>query len=236
MNYGAHWEAFYRRTYHAGDGKALWDVAPGLAVETDLPLFGDLFSPHIPVLDLGCGTGGQSVALARHFPTVIGVDVSEKALALASARESAGRLSFSLLDITDREGCRRFSHARGDVNIYLRGVLHQFEPDHLSLAIDHLSLLMGRLGTTFLVEVAEGIRDYFGTQVPAFHRLPPPVQQVFVSHLPPKGIRLEQLPHLFPPDRFRLFRSGASGLATNLRFADGSAVSIPAVYAVFGNV
>ncbi|MEY3052155.1 MAG: hypothetical protein RLY31_1940 [Bacteroidota bacterium] len=235
MNYRNHWEAFYRQTYLTGEAKALWDVPPEQAVERDLPLFRDHFEKGIPVLDLGCGTGGQSLALARQFPRVIGVDVSEKALSLASSRTSGEHPAFFLLDITDRAGCRRLSEEWGDVNIYLRGVLHQFGAAHLSLAIGHLSLLMGRTGAVFLVEVADGIRDYFGTQVPDFHRLPPPVQRVFVSHLPPKGLSLDKFSRLFPSGKFRLLRSGTTGLATNLRFADGSPVEIPAVFAVLRN-
>ncbi len=61
------------------------------------------------ILDLGCGTGWSSVALARLFPeaTVIGVDLDDasiaEARALAAAEGLAPRLRFEQADATDGE-------------------------------------------------------------------------------------------------------------------------------------
>ena len=55
------------------------------------------------VLDVGCGTGGEAIFLARSGFAAIGVDVSEKALEIARARaEAAGvEVSFRRADAAD---------------------------------------------------------------------------------------------------------------------------------------
>jgi SAM-dependent methyltransferase len=53
---------------------------------------GDL--PKGPALDFGCGAGRLTQALARHFGSVTGVDISEAMVALARAHCSDGRVRF----------------------------------------------------------------------------------------------------------------------------------------------
>ena len=54
-----------------------WDVRPEQAAEIEYPLFRDWFTPLLPVIDLGCGTGTQSAWLIRHYSPIIGLDVSK---------------------------------------------------------------------------------------------------------------------------------------------------------------
>lgn len=53
------------------------------------------------IVDLGCGTGDLTAALAEHWPEahVIGVDNSDEMLAAAAGRTDAGRLDFFKADI-----------------------------------------------------------------------------------------------------------------------------------------
>lgn len=90
-------------TYHASSGEAYerflgrWTrglAAPFVEFAT-LPGVGDL-------LDVGCGTGGVSVELARRFPSrrTVGVDIAEPYVGYARARAGIDGVSFELGDAT----------------------------------------------------------------------------------------------------------------------------------------
>ena len=53
------------------------------------------------VTDLGCGTGSVDICLARKGYKVTGIDSAEQMLMLASAKRGAGKIIWSLQDITD---------------------------------------------------------------------------------------------------------------------------------------
>lgn len=81
-------------------------VAYPFATPDRLSVFGTLFglAPTLPpdstIIELGCGDGGNLLAIAQRFPTakVFGVDLSENALALTRTRaEKAGLTNVSLL-------------------------------------------------------------------------------------------------------------------------------------------
>ncbi|MFC4639480.1 methyltransferase domain-containing protein [Deinococcus hohokamensis] len=103
--------------------------------------------PYRRVVDLGCGTGEQTLTLARRFPDaeVLGVDRSAEMLARAP-REQAPNLHFEQRDIVDVGG--------GYDLIYSNAAL-QWLPDHPGL-LAHLWAQLQPGGT-------------FAMQVPANH-------------------------------------------------------------------
>lgn len=65
-----------------------WDIG---APQPDLIALLDEFPPGGPVLDLGCGTGDLSIAIARRGLQVLGIDFAQAAIAQARAKaEAAG--------------------------------------------------------------------------------------------------------------------------------------------------
>ena len=64
--------------------------------ETGIAALGDISGKRI--LDIGCGAGSTSVAMARAGATVIGVDISEDLLAEARARDTNDLCAFLLCD------------------------------------------------------------------------------------------------------------------------------------------
>lgn len=236
MNAENFWEVFYKKNYLEGSRKALWDVSTALSVEKDFEKFDRYFFKDLPVLDIGCGTGEQALFLSRHYSKVIGVDISETAIQLASKNHTAENLHFQTLDFTDTFVCRDLWSRYGDMNLYMRGVLHQIHSAQQPLFIDNLSALMGKTGCLYFIEVADNIRDYFAAVSGGFRDLPKALQEVFVSNLPPNGLNAETLTKLFPPAGFTVLDSGNDFLNTNLTTSQGEVIQIPAVYGLVRNL
>jgi len=60
--------------------------------------------PYGRALDLGCGTGLQTVELARRGWDTIGIDNVARAIAKARGRSATGSVRFTLGDVTDLAG------------------------------------------------------------------------------------------------------------------------------------
>ncbi|MBR9919593.1 MAG: class I SAM-dependent methyltransferase [Bacteroidetes bacterium] len=233
--YGKNWDQYYIRTY-GSKKKALWDVPAEEAVGTDYTYFSSHLPSDLPILDLGCGTGTQSVFLSKHFPRVLGVDVSAEAVRIAQSKQHPDNIEFGVLDITDEAAVAQISAKMGDLNIYMRGVLHQILDEHLPAFQSAVKKLLGNRGRMYCVEVSDGIRDHFRVENGKFSELPERLRQVFISNLPPKGVSLEKLNHFFPKAYFQVISSGDAKLQTNLKYAGGEAIYIPAVFTLLENV
>jgi SAM-dependent methyltransferase len=98
--FGAGYAAAYDALYRDKDYEAECDLVERLARE-----HGDRAVRR--VLDLGCGTGGHALALARRDYEVVGVDRSEEMLALARDK-AAGSVSFHHGDIRSFDLGERF--------------------------------------------------------------------------------------------------------------------------------
>lgn len=89
-----------------------YDNSPELP--NDIPFYRALIpSPQSSILELGCGTGRVTVALAESCAAIHGIDVSEAMLAIATdklqaAHLPAGRAQVEKADITDFDLGRRF--------------------------------------------------------------------------------------------------------------------------------
>lgn len=232
MIYANYWDEFYRRTYTEKESKALWDVDPALSAGKDLERILKWINPKIPLLDVGCGTGGPTAYLAQHLRLVIGGDTSVHAVDLAQKIHKKQNLIFKNLDLSDEKGCNDIYREFGAVNLYMRGVLHQIKPEHKQQVVNNIAHLLQQTGTFYFIEVASNIKTYFREVSPEFHLLPKAVQAVFISNLPPEGVSLEDIPLLFPPEKFIVLDKGEDRLMTNLILPNGQKITIPAVYGV----
>lgn len=229
--YGARWDQFYRNFDAHGETLPLWDVPPAAASALDYARFREYLNPELPLVDLGCGTGRQTAFLAEKYPLAIGLDVSARAIELATLQYGRSGLEFQLLG-ERLEDFRQINHRLGDCNVYIRGVLHQIERSEFSYYREALILLMGTSGTLYFVEVADSIRAYLSGGSGSFSRLPGPIKRAFISNFPPQGLSLAGLPSTFPPHQFRVLAAGASELNTNIQFGADDPICIPAIYGV----
>lgn len=232
ISYKAQWDQFYASLPAGRDGRALWDVQPESAAGLDIEHFSAHFSRDLPLVDFGCGTGTQSAYLGRRWGRVLGMDVSGRAIEFATRAHRVPGLSFVAIDEEDPGLYRRLHGELGDMNVYVRGVLHQvLEVDRPGL-VQSLKTLMGRSGRLYFIEVASGIREYFSDGPDRFSELPAIMQRTFLSHLPPAGLAEEDIPDVFPRSEFRLLETGTARLYTNIRFRNQEPIHIPAVFGI----
>lgn len=226
--YGKFWDAFYQKTYSAG--KALWDVPPEESVLEDYEVFSPAFKQVGTVLDIGCGTGEQSKFLGGLYTKVIGVDAAPRAIEIANASDHPPNVQFQVGDLSDGAFIDGLRSQFGDMNVYMRGVLHQIrQPDREKVA-GNLLQLIGDKGALYLIEVGRNIKEYFRSASNSFHELPEAVQETFISNLPPHGVDGSEIAALFCREGYQLRRQGSGFLNTNLLLRDGTPVKIPAVF------
>lgn len=137
------WEGFWREAPD-GPGEVFWDAGPEWTAAVHVPLFEPyLTAPALPLVDLGCGNGTQTRYLADRFPTVIGADLSTAALDRARRADPRGRATYRLLDAADKTDAENLHADLGDADVYVRGVLHQCEPDDRQRLVDTIATLVG---------------------------------------------------------------------------------------------
>src|SRR5579864_9450555 len=78
------WDRFWGKVTRTGpSGHVLWDAGSDDELATLTTCVLDRMDKSLPVVDIGCGNGRFSRFFARHFPRVLGVDVSANAIARA---------------------------------------------------------------------------------------------------------------------------------------------------------
>lgn len=137
------WEGFWREAPD-GQGAVFWDAAPAQTVALHLALFEPkLRDPGLQMVDLGCGNGTQTRFLADRFTHVVGADLSAAAVDHARQADPAGQATYRVLDATDKTDVEALHAELGDANVYMRGVLHQADPDDRQPLIDGVATLVG---------------------------------------------------------------------------------------------
>ncbi len=124
-----------------------------------------MFAPYLEsaltLLDVGCGNGRQSFALAEHFPRVMGVDLSAEAIRGARALYERDNLEFRVVDILDDDEVAHLHDELGDANVNVRGVLHQLRAEDLAAAVRMIATLVGWRGKAFVVELSPSAEGLF---------------------------------------------------------------------------
>lgn len=148
------WDHFWSSVRSTGvGGDVLWDSADLDEIPSYLPLIEQHLDMTLPVVDVGCGNGRFTRRLAPQIPSIIGVDLSDRAVELAR-RESAGvtGVEFRTLDATAPGSMLPLAEEFGPMNVFVRGVFHVLSPaDQLAMA-KNLLPLVGSTGRVFLSE------------------------------------------------------------------------------------
>lgn len=227
------WNAFWTML-PAEPGAALWDSSPQLTAAQHLPLFRDHVDPLLPLLDIGCGNGRQTQWLARHFPRVIGLDIAEAAVELATESHPAPNVTYRCADLLDEHAAAALHAELGDVNVYMRGVLHQLAPDERRTMLGTLALLLGDSGRLFAQELTERTGWYVSELLASGQSLPKTAG--LAAHFD-FGARVApahegQLRLLFERSGFDVVADGDIALHTTENTSDGRPLELPTSYLV----
>lgn len=131
-----------------------WDGHP-LATSLKELVEGDRALAPRTALDLGCGTGDNSIYLAKHGWQVTGVDFVAKAVEKARAKASANRVdvNFARADVT------RLSSEGVGSNFGLivdNGCLHGISPEDRDAYVREVTAVVAPDGRLLLVEFVTG--------------------------------------------------------------------------------
>ncbi len=148
-------ERYWSKVEHTGvGGDVLWDTAELDEMAVYLELARTYLDPDLPLVDAGCGNGGFTRRLAPLFPSTLGVDFAESAIARAQAEAGATPgLAFRAVDLTlPGAGSRIRSEMGRDANVFVRGVFHILKGGERSAMATNLLPIVGGRGRLLLAE------------------------------------------------------------------------------------
>ncbi len=213
------WDLFWTRVRRTGkDGDVLWDLGSDAEQEAVTARLRAHLDLGLPIVDIGCGNGRQTRALASCFPRVLGVD--HAAAAVARAREeSAGiaNVEYRVLDIARPGAGKALAAELGPMNAHIRGVLHVLPPEAQRVAVENLSALLGHTGALYVVETDfDGDPlDHLEYQGASAGSIPEPLRLCLQSGVrPPAHFSEREIEALFPHERWQRLAAGPTVLHT----------------------
>jgi SAM-dependent methyltransferase len=244
----ATWDDFWTTVTATGDGgDVLWDTDDPQEVEHYLGLLTSHADLRLPIVDVGCGNGRFTRALATRFPTALGVDVSPAALDRARL-ETAGSgdvardpttptITYQAGDITEPgAGNVLRDQLGGDANVFVRGVFHVLEVAARRQAAASIAALVGTRGLVLVAETNHRGRrlDYLERLGAGPRGIPPALAKVIASGLaPPLAFGRAELEDCFPSQRWRTIMSDAGATITTVPpHASGARTTLPGFVAL----
>ncbi len=228
------WQQFWL-SFRQSPGKVFWNADPSEAAQ-DVALFKDHFLPGLPLIDIGCGDGRHTRALAREsrIEKVIGADIAPAAVEGAGSTDGHG-VSYRVLDLLRPDHAETLHREIGDANVHIRGVLHQLPDGHRETAVASITRLLGDSGILYLKELSPAADVYLQDLLKRFG----PVEGLerVLEVLGNAGISWgsfsdADLERLFPLDRFTVLAKGDTRIQTTNLLPSGEIIVIPAIYAV----
>ncbi|WP_369179725.1 class I SAM-dependent methyltransferase [Streptomyces mutabilis] len=228
------WESFWSEAPE-GPGAVFWDAEPMLTAGRHLAHFEPhVVDPGLPMIDLGCGNGTQTRYLAERFGHVVGADLSAAALDHARRADPGGRAAYRQLDATDKAEAETLHAELGDANLYVRGVLHQCEPDDRQSLADALAALLGERGRAFLVEPTQESKAVLMDLVQGPEGPPAKLAPVLRHGLTPGSVPEEAVPEYLRAAGLSVLASGELPLISTEYTAGGTRIELPSTWVVAG--
>lgn len=223
------WEKFWAELPR-GSGQAIWDGNPDRNVALDLDRFSKKIVPELPMLDVGCGNGTQTVYLAAHLPHVIGLDFSASAVGAAQASFPGGPARFQQFDLLDRMAADELHDQLGDCNIYIRTVLHNIPADRRPDAIANLNRLMGDKGVLYAIELSPQAGEVFDAAATDGLDRVPKLKRVLDYNVIADQFTIEDFKTLLEHEGLVVAESGTSSVQSAEKSPDGTLLEVPSQY------
>jgi SAM-dependent methyltransferase len=228
------WEAFWSEAPDE-QGAVFWDAEPALTAGVHLALFEPhLTDPGLPIVDLGCGNGTQTRFLGDRFRRVVGADLSAAALDHARRADPAGQATYRLLDAVEKGEAEMLHAEIGDANVYMRGVLHQAEPDDRQPMVNALAALVGDRGRAFLVELSEAAKPVLMGLAQSPAGPPPKLAPIFRHGIAPGEVADSAIPEYLRTAGLTVLAAGELSLTTTEFRPDGTRIELPSTWLVAG--
>ncbi|BBC31712.1 Methyltransferase [Streptomyces graminofaciens] len=228
------WEGFWSEA--SGEpGAVFWDAAPAQTAAVHLALFEPhLVNPGLPFMDLGCGNGTQTRFLADRFDRVIGADLSVAALDHARRADPKGRAAYRQVDAAEKTEAKTLHTELGDLNVYVRGVLHQCEPDDRQRLVDNIATLVGERGRVCLVELAETAKPVLMGLAQSPAGPPAKLAPIFRHGIAPGEVSDAAIPEYLRAAGLTLIADGELPLVTTEYTPEGARIELPSRWFVAG--
>lgn len=242
------WERYWAGLAAAGDGgEVLWDAGTDREFLSYRDVLLRHFDPALPVVDVGCGHGVFTRALAGLFPEVVGVDVSRDAVECAREEqalpvepsERTGRITYEVRDMTAPGARGGMLGGSGTVdeagaNVFIRGLLHVLRPGDQAALAENLRLLAGSRGTVFFVETNfRGSPVSYASHLGATARsIPVPLERAIRGLPMPGHFGPKERARIFSPAVWELLEEGPAVIETHPMTGLRGQNKVPGYYAV----
>lgn len=221
------WESYWKEIVESGaEGQVFWDSVAERASLEDFGRFKNYIDPELPLLDLGCGNGRQTRFLAQHFKKVIGVDISPSAVEMAKLETGPEyNIEYRVFDGVDTANAQSLHDQFGDLNIYMRGVLHMIRKSDRAKFVESLRILIGERGTLYQIELPSEAILYLRTlPQEVFERIPKITRRI--------GFNLDEKESYYPEDRWTVVDQGQNVTINTTILSNGEAGAVPANYLI----
>ncbi len=236
--YDRHWEKFWKTVDKTGqDGHVVWDARVEIAAAEDLPRFQPYMDRTVPILDLGCGNGRQSRYLAKYFDKVIGADIAPSAIELARQETKEEKnVVYRVLDATHPEQAEAFHAEFGDMNVYVRTVMHVIQKVDRPRFVESLRVLAGERGVVYQIELtSKALGALRSLPVKGRFGLPPLVERVVEHGAVPVGFDGRERAELFPDAGWELLREEPDVPVKTIPMVHGKEATLPGTYLIVRN-
>jgi hypothetical protein len=165
---------------------------------------------------------------------MLGTDVSPAALAKARQETSPeSRIEYRLLDALNPGAAQAFHDEIGDVNIYMRTVLHVIQRKDRQRFAESLAILLGEQGTLYQIELSLCALDYFRT-LPGDSPsgLPRHVHNIIRTGATSVGFDPRDRPLVYPDSRWQVLAHGDDVTIRTIVLSHGEEGRVPSNYLV----